>query len=266
VHAPGDRARQGSCRQCERGLDLLRELVAQVKEPTAREDIRRTIPRPLAKPPSIERVEELQSLNEEIGTLHAILNTAVDAIITIDEQGIIQSVNPAAERMFGYKGGEMVGQNVSKLMPSPYREQHDQYLRRYLETGKARIIGIGREVAGRRKDGSTFPADLSVSQVHHVKLFTGIIRDITRNKNLERDVVEIASMQQRRIGEDLHDRVGQELTALNMLVSDLAESVHTDPEQAVQVIERIAQGLRRSQPFSSIRNVAKALSAAFTRA
>ncbi len=119
--------------------------------------------------------------------LSAILDTAVDAIITIDEQARIQSFNPAAERMFGYAASEVSGHNVSLLMPSPYREEHDDYLQNYLRTGEKKIIGIGREAVGRRKDGSTFPLDLAVSEVRvgNVRLFTGIVRDISDRRRAE---------------------------------------------------------------------------------
>ena len=99
----------------------------------------------------------------------------------------------------------------------------------------------------RRKDGSTFPVDLAVSEVGHLKLFTGLLRDISRRKELEREVVEIASLEQRRIGQDLHDSVGQELTALNMLAGDLAETLRSDPSNASQLVERMVLGLQRSQ-------------------
>ena len=92
--------------------------------------------------------------------IRAILETAVEGIITIDEQGLVESVNPAAERIFGYKASELIGRNVSNLMPSPFREEHDAYLRNYIRSGKARIIGIGREVLGLRKNGTVFPMDL----------------------------------------------------------------------------------------------------------
>jgi len=177
--------------------------------------------------------------------LAAILNTAADAIITTDAQGAIQSVNATAERMFGYAAAEMIGQNVKMLMPAPYREEHDRYLARYLQTGEKHIIGIGREVDGRRKDGSTFPVDLAVSEVGHLKLFTGLLRDISRRKELEREVVEIASLEQRRIGQDLHDSVSQELTALNMLAGDLAGTLRSDPSNASQLVERLVLGLQR---------------------
>lgn len=201
-----------------------------------------TVERDISESKRAERV--LQDREER---LRALLDTATDAILTIDQSGIIQSINPAAERMFGYTAAEVIGQNVRMLMPSPYREGHDGYLARYLRTGEKRIIGSGREVEARRKDGSIFPIDLVVSEIEHLKLFTGIIRDITQRRELEREVVEIASLEQRRIGQDLHDSVGQELTALNILAKDLGETLQTDPSQLSPLIERMIKGLQRSQ-------------------
>jgi PAS domain S-box-containing protein len=126
--------------------------------------------------------------------LRAILQTAVEGIITIDEHGLIEAMNPAAEKTFGYSGEEVIGRNVSVLMPSPYREEHDAYMATYLRTGQARIIGIGREVVGRRKDGTVFPMDLAVSEVRLAerRLFTGFVRDITERKKAELRLAELA--------------------------------------------------------------------------
>jgi PAS domain S-box-containing protein len=187
------------------------------------------------------------SLREREEQLQAILNTAMDAIITTDHRGLIRSVNAAAERMFGYAAAEMIGRNVTMLMASPYREAHDGYIARYLQTGEKRVIGTSREIEARRKDGSLFPVDLAVSEIEHLKLFTGIHRDLTQRRQLEREVVETASVEQRRIGQDLHDSVAQELTALNLLAQDLAETLRTDPAKAPQLVERMARGLQRSQ-------------------
>jgi PAS domain S-box-containing protein len=194
-----------------------------------------------------ERKRAEQELLTSEQRLQAILNTAADAIITIDRSGIIQSVNAAAERMFGYAAAEMVGQNVNMLMVSPYREAHDGYIARYLRTKDKRIIGTSREVNARRKDGSVFPTDLTVSEIEHLGLFTGIHRDLTERKQLERDVVQAASLEQRRIGQDLHDSVGQELTALNILTRDLADTMRSHPDSASQLLERMAHGLQRCQ-------------------
>jgi PAS domain S-box-containing protein len=129
----------------------------------------------------------IDRLQESEARARAVLDTAVDAIITIDERGTMESANAAAEKVFGYRAAELVGQNVKMLMPSPYREEHDQYLANYLRTGQRRIIGIGREVTGQRKDGSTFPMELAVSEVRLAgrRLFTGFVRDITRRKQAD---------------------------------------------------------------------------------
>lgn len=115
---------------------------------------------------------------------NALFDAAVDGIILIDRAGSVLRLNPAAERMFGYDATEVVGQNVKMLMPAPYRDEHDGYLGRYLDTGEKRIIGIGREVTARRSDGSTFPMHLSVAEVVDggERTFAGILRDITELK------------------------------------------------------------------------------------
>src|SRR5204862_1436318 len=113
----------------------------------------------------------------------------------IDERGIVQSFSTAAERLFGYKPGEGIGRNVKVLMPSPYRESHDGYLDRYKRTGERRIIGIGRVVVGERKDGSTFPLELSVGEMKSGKdrYFTGFIRDLSERQKTESRLQELQS-------------------------------------------------------------------------
>jgi PAS domain S-box-containing protein len=193
------------------------------------------------------RIRAEQDAREREARLRAILDTAADAIITIDGEGVIQSVNPATERMFGYVAAEMTGRNVRLLMPSPHWEEHDTYLASYRQTGVRHVIGIGRETEARRKDGTLFPVELAVSEVGHLPLFTGIIHDLTRRKELEREVVELVSLEQRRIGQDLHDSVAQELTALSLLAGDLAEALRADPAGGEKLVGRMAGGLRRSQ-------------------
>ena len=129
----------------------------------------------------------------ESALLRSILETVPDAMVVIDEGGVVQFFSSAAERLFGYTADEVRGQNVSVLMPSPYREQHDGYLARYRRTGERRIIGIGRIVVGQRKDGSTFPMELSVGEAHQAgqRLFTGFVRDLTERQSTERRLHEL---------------------------------------------------------------------------
>jgi PAS domain S-box-containing protein len=167
------------------------ELIQRLQELEAKSAI--TASRPLTEQPIAEKLAGF-ALHDSNERLRAILRTAVEGIITIDERGLIESINPAAEHTFGFKAEEVVGQNVSVLMPSPYREEHNSYLSNYLRTGKAKIIGIGREVVGRRKDGSVFPMDLAVSEVILAdrRLFTGFIRDISERKKAEANLAALA--------------------------------------------------------------------------
>jgi len=131
----------------------------------------------------------------------AIIDSAVDGIIVIDGKGLIESFNPAAQRLFGYSEAEVLGKNVRLLMPSPYREEHDGYLHHYLTTGEQRIIGIGREVTGLKRDGTEFPIHLAVGElaVNGERHFTGIVHDLSGRVALEERLREQAAMA--RIGE-----------------------------------------------------------------
>ncbi|NDW07099.1 PAS domain S-box protein [Jiella sp. 40Bstr34] len=135
----------------------------------------------------------LTELSEREARLQSVLDTVPDAMVVIDVEGVMQSFSATAERLFGYTADEVIGQNVSLLMPSPYREQHDHYLSRYLKTGERRIIGIGRVVVGARKDGSTFPMELSVGEMHSARhrFFTGFIRDLTERQETQRRLQEL---------------------------------------------------------------------------
>ena len=128
--------------------------------------------------------------------LDAIINTTVDGIIVIGSRGSIEAFNPGAERLFGYTAAEVVGKNVNILMPPPFRDEHDGYLDRYLNTGRAAIIGIGREVKGRRKDGTMFPLHLSVGAmtVGGERKFTGMLHDLSRRVALEEELRERSAL------------------------------------------------------------------------
>jgi two-component system sensor kinase FixL len=131
--------------------------------------------------------------NEDSAVFQALITTAVDGIIVIDAGGHIQIFNPACERLFGYRPEEVIGENVKMLMPPPYREEHDGYLTHYHATGEKRIIGIGREVLGQRKDGSTFPMVLSVGQgkMEGADIYVGIIHDLTERQANDRRMREM---------------------------------------------------------------------------
>ena len=127
--------------------------------------------------------------------LRSILETVPDAMVVIDEQGDIISFSAAAEKLFGYQQAELTGRNVSLLMPSPYREQHDQYLSRYLTTGEKRIIGASRVVMGQRRDATTFPMELYIGEavMGARRVFTGFVRDLTERQETQARLHELQS-------------------------------------------------------------------------
>ena len=174
-----------------------------------------------------------QALRDSEAQLRSIIETVPDALIVIDEGGLIQSFSPAAERLFGYRAAEVEGRNVSLLMPSPYREQHDGYLSHYLHTGERRIIGIGRVVVGQRADGSTFPMELAVGEVklRDRRLFTGFVRDITERQTTRERLHELQS-------ELLH---ASRLSAMGQMASALAHELN----QPLTAVINYVQACRR---------------------
>ena len=148
-----------------------------------------------------DRVSLEKQLRSSEARWRAIVESAVDAVVVIDAHGRVEAFNPAAERLFGYSESEINGRNVNVLMPSPYQEEHDHYLARFQATHVKKIIGIGREVTGRRKDGSTFPLHLSVGEMvlDGEKKFTGILHDLTERIRIEVQLREQAALA--RLGE-----------------------------------------------------------------
>lgn len=181
----------------------------------------------------------MTSASEE--RIRAIVETVVDGIISIDAKGFVRTANPAAERIFGYAAEEMLGRNVNMLMPEPYHSAHDGYLDSYLTTGRRKIIGIGREVTGRRKDGSTFPMDLAVSEMNlgGTRMFTGIVRDITEHKRLERMKSEFVST----VSHELRTPLTSIRGALGLLASKYAEALPGKARQMLEMAERNGERL-----------------------
>jgi len=165
--------------------------------------------------------------------LQSILDTIPEAMIVIDEHGIMNSFSTAAERLFGYTAAEALGQNVKVLMPSPYRQNHDGYIERYLDTGERRIIGIGRVVVGQRKDGTTFPMELAVGEMRSGdrRFFTGFIRDLTERQKTEARLQELQS-------ELVHI---SRLTAMGEMASTLAHELN----QPLSAISNYLKGSKR---------------------
>lgn len=172
-----------------------------------------------------------EAVRESVARITAIVDHAVDAILTIDDRGIIESFNPAAENIFGYQAHEIIGQNVKRLMPEPYQHEHDQYLTNYRETRHKKIIGIGREVKGQRKDGVIFPIELSVSEleINGERLYTGIIRDITERKRLEQIKDEFVSI--------VSHELRTPLTSINGSLGLISSGMSGDlPEMVVEMV------------------------------
>jgi PAS domain S-box-containing protein len=208
---------------------------------------------------AVERKRAEEALRDREARLAAVVSTAVDAIITIDGQGTIDSANPATERLFGYRFDELAGRNVSMLMPEPYRGEHDAYLLRYLRTGQAKIIGLGREVVGLRKDGTLFPLDLSVSEfsVGGRRMFTGILHDASNRRRLEREILEASANEQRRVGHELHDGLCQQLTGAAFAAEILARRLRDEAPGAMPMVRRLGDEI--DQAITQARTLARGL-------
>lgn len=175
------------------------------------------------------------SLSEHARLTEAILDDAVDAIITIDEMGIVQSFNRGGERLFGYAAEEVVGQNVKMLMPAPYQEEHDGYLRAYRETGHKKIIGIGRRVVARRKDGTEFDAHLAVSEVALPgrRVFAGFVRDISDLTQAQAEIVRAEREMERQQVEHLRREEEVKTKAVRDERQHLSRELHDSVSQAL---------------------------------
>jgi two-component system sensor kinase FixL len=207
-------------------------------------------------------------LSDREAHLRSILDTIPDAMIVIDEAGLIRSFSPAAERLFGWTAAEAEGRNVSMLMPEPHREAHDGYLERYYKTGERRIIGVGRVVVGERRDGSTFPMELAVGEVkgRDGRYFTGFVRDLTERQDAESRLQELQSelvhvSRLTALGEmasALAHELNQPLAAISNYVTGsraLLARPGSDPAKVDDALERASeQALRAGQIIRRLRD------------
>jgi PAS domain S-box-containing protein len=208
-----------------------------------------------------ERKAAEKALREGSERMRAIVETAVDGMILIDARGTVQMFNPACERLFGYAADEVIGHNVRMLMPQPYRDEHDSYIANYRNTGAAKVIGIGREVIGLRKDGSTFPMDLSVGEAKQEtqSIFVGILHDLSGRKRTEEQLVQAQKMEtvgqlSGGIAHDFNNLLtvilgNAEALSLRLKARDdlrhLADTIVTAAERGAELTQRLLSFSRR---------------------
>ncbi len=215
---------------------------------------------PPAGPPSTgARTDDALAIREERDRLRAIVDAAVDGILAIDAEGAILELNPAAQRIFGYDATELLGQNVKILMPQPFRDEHSGYLERYLRTGDRTIIGIGREVRGRRKDGSIFPLHLAVAEgvVAGQHVFTGIVRDLARLREAEdraRQAEQLAALSTITAG--IAPDVGTPMTTI-LGYAELLESSAPDEKSRSRARHIVDQVRRVTDLLQTLLNIAR---------
>ena len=221
-----------------------------------------------------ELLDELRALRRELAEVRhaggtpadaavdvryrAVVDNLIDGIVTIDERGVIESFNPAAARIFGYQPSEVVGRGVQVLMPTPYRDEHEGYIERYLRTGDAHVIGQGREVTGQRKDGSQFPMDLSVGEFVEGgrRKFTGVIRDITKRKQLEEQLLQAQKMESvgqlaGGVAHDFNNQLGIILFDVDILLAAVdGDGVRSDLQKIRKTVLRAADLTRQLLVFS----------------
>ncbi len=187
----------------------------------------------------------MEELGREDSLFQALLSTAVDGILVIDSHGIVSLYNASAQKLFGYAPEEVLGRNVNMLMPSPYREEHDGYLENYVSTGRKKIIGIGREVVGRRKDGTTFPMYLSVGEsvLNGARIFVGIVHDLTSRTITAQRVQDLQ-------GELLH---ASRLSAMGQMTAALAHELNQPLSAILNYINAARRTLSNTKDPHAIR-------------
>jgi two-component system CheB/CheR fusion protein len=197
-----------------------------------------------------------ETIDQQAETFQILAQTSFEAIILAGTDGVIQFVNPATEHLFGYRKRELIGEKVNVLMPREHSIAHDGYIQKYLHTGIPTIIGTGRQLTAIRKDGSRFPIYLSIGDIktRHSRLFAGVIMDISEQQQLQKEILEISVKEQRRIGQELHDGLGQQLTGLGLLATSLLNKA-SKPEH--ELASKLASGLQEA--ISQVRALSRGL-------
>lgn len=197
-----------------------------------------------------------QAIDQQVETFQTLAETSREGIVIASTTGVIQFVNPGIEKMFGYTRRELIGELVNRLMPREHSLAHDRYMKDYMQTGVAKIIGSGRQLTAMRKDGTRFPIYLSIGDIitSHARLFTAVIVDISEQQQLQREVLEIPVNEQRRIGQELHDGLGQQLTGLGLLATSLLNKA-SKPEH--ELAAKLASGLQEA--ISQVRALSRGL-------
>ena len=196
-------------------------------------------------------------IEDSLSVLKSIVDTAIDGIFLIDTKGTILMVNPAAKELFGYEKDEIIGKNINMIMPSPHRELHDTYVQNYLDTGIRKIIGIGREIEGLRKNGTLFPARLAVSEIilNDLHFFTGIIHDRTDVKNAEKQLITL----NQELEELVNDRTSELQHAVNRLLDTnhlLNESIEKHKTSEIALMhtqEELEKSLEKEQELGILK-------------
>ena len=194
-----------------------------------------------------------RKIEQQAEIFHTLAKTAHEAIFLTNTNGIVQFINPAAETLFGYTAKELQGNNIKRLLRSPNQENQDSHIKDYLDAGNKRFIGTGQQILGQRKDGSQFPMYLSVGEIQlkHTHLFAYLIMDLSSQQKLQREILAIPAREQQRIGEELHDGLGQQLTGLSMLAQSLLNKASvTEHELARQLASGLHEALTQVRALS----------------
>ena len=197
-----------------------------------------------------------QAMDQQAETFQTLAETSREGIVIASTTGVIQFINPAIEKLFGYTSGELIGESVKRLMPREQSLAHDGYMKNYLHTGFAKIIGRGRQLTAMRKNGTRFPIYLSIGDIKtkHARLFAAVIVDISEQQQLQREILEIPVSEQRRIGQELHDGLGQQLTGLGLLATSLLNKA-SKPDH--ELAAKLARGLQEA--ISQVRALSRGL-------